>query len=64
MFWFVKMLNKKDGNKAIEALHGKTLKNHRLIVKKAKKEESSSEQNIDLKEKNLKKLVTLGKKQG
>ena len=36
-FGFVKMLNKIDGNKAIEALHGKILKNHRLIVKKAKK---------------------------
>lgn len=36
-FGFVNMINTKNGNKAIEALHGKNLKNHRLIVKKAKK---------------------------
>ena len=36
-FGFVKMLNKQDGDNAIEALHGKTLNNHRLVVKKAKK---------------------------
>ena len=36
-FGFVKMLNKKDGNNAIDALHGTSLKNNRLIVKKAKK---------------------------
>jgi len=36
-FGFVKMLNKKDGCKAIDELHGKIINNHQLVVKIAKK---------------------------
>ena len=36
-FGYVKMLNKKGGEKAIEALHGKKINNQDIVVKKAKK---------------------------
>lgn len=36
-FGFVEMSTKGDGEKAINALHGKTINNQKLIVKKAKR---------------------------
>lgn len=36
-FGYVKMLNQRDGEKAINALDGKMVDNQQLVVKKAKK---------------------------
>ena len=36
-FGYVKMLTRKGGEKAIDALHGKMIKDRNLVVKKAKR---------------------------
>jgi RNA recognition motif-containing protein len=35
-FGYVEMLNRKDGNQAMETLHGKTINNRLIVVKEAR----------------------------